>query len=145
MTEDEKVDGTKVAAEILKRMDGPAQTRIVANIEAAAPELAEKIQENLFRFDDIAELPDRGVQVLVQSVNHHDLVLSLKTAAPTTKQRILENVSERKKNLIAADEASQGPIKLSEVESAQKRILNTLDELRSSGKVRTGSSHDIWV
>jgi len=145
MSKDEEVDGAKIAADILSRMEPSAQTRIVANIEAEAPELALKINENMFRFDEIADLPDRGIQILAQSVNHHDLVLSLKKAEPKTRERIYENVSERKRDLLKDDSNTSSPVKSSDVEAAQRRVLNTLEELRASGKIRTESEHDIWV
>lgn len=145
MSKDEAVNGAKIAADILSRMDSSTQERLVKNIEQAAPELAIKIHENLFSFDDIAALPDRGIQILAQSVNHHDLVLSLKKAQPTTKEKVYQNVSERKRNLLQDDEGTLSSVKSSEVDAAQKRVLSTLDELRATGKIRAESEQDIWV
>ncbi|MCB0328902.1 MAG: hypothetical protein KDD70_04545 [Bdellovibrionales bacterium] len=145
MSKDEEVNGPRIAAEILSRMAPETQTRIVANIEASAPELALKISDEMFRFDDIAELPDRSIQVLAQAVNHHDLVVALKKALPKTKEKIYQNISERKRSLLTNDGDTMAPVKSSEVDFAQRRIMNTLEELRQAGKIRTESIQDVWV
>ena len=134
-TKDEVIDGVKAAARILSRMEPENQERIVAHIQVSSPELATQITESMFTFDDIASLSDRGIQVLAQRVEHDDLVLSLKKASDETKTRIFENVSARKKGLIETDYESLPPSHLSDVHNAQKRVLETLDELRKEGKI----------
>ena len=145
MSRDEPVDGPKIAAEILNRMDSEKRERIQRKIEEKAPELSVKIKESLFDFNDLASLTPQGVQVLVAAVEQKDLVLSLKKASPQVKETLFVNMSERKAKLVKEDFESLPPVRVSDVEDAQKRIMKTLDELRSSGQIRTQSKNDLWV
>ncbi len=143
--EDEKVNGPRIAAQILKNMKLSSKEKIVKAIEKRSPGLAKSINDNLFRFDDIIELTPQGVQTLVKEVEHDDLVLSLKLASPKAKEVILQNMSERKKNLVESDFESLGQVRKSEVEDAQKRILGILEQLRSQGLVRSQATSEVWV
>ena len=143
--EDEKVNGPRIAAQILKNMKLSSKEKIVKAIEKRSPGLAKSINDNLFRFDDIIELTPQGVQTLVKEVEHDDLVLSLKLASPKAKEVILQNMSERKKNLVESDFESLGQVRKSEVEDAQKRILGVLEQLRSQGLVRSKATSEVWV
>lgn len=143
--EDEKVNGPRIAAQILKNMKLSSKEKIVKAIEKRSPGLAKSINDNLFRFDDIIELTPQGVQTLVKEVEHDDLVLSLKLASPKAKEVILQNMSERKKNLVESDFESLGQVRKSEVEDAQKRILGVLEQLRSQGLVRSQAISEVWV
>ncbi len=143
--EDEKVDGPRIAAQILKSMAVSKKERLVQAIEQKAPRLAEKIAENLFRFDDIADLTPQGVQVLIKEIEHDDLVLSFKLASTGVKNIFLKNMSERKRALTESDIDALPPVKKSEVEEAQKRILAKLDILRTQGLIRTQSPNEVWV
>lgn len=142
---DEKVDGPGVAAQILNRMSTTVKDRIVANIKAAQPALAAKIEEKLFNFDEIAELQPQGVQILVKSVEHKDLVIALKTANPGVKSALYGNMSERKREMVEEDFHALPPTRLIEVEEAQRRIMIRLDELRKAGLVKTAGKKDVWV
>jgi len=145
--QDEIIDGVKAAAKILSKMEPENQERLVANIEVSSPELATQITESMFTFDDIAGLSDRGIQLLAQRVEHQDLVLSLKKASEKTKTRIFENVSERKKDLIEGDYETLPPTRISDVSAAQRRVLDTLEELKKEGKVLedTSRSEEAWI
>jgi flagellar motor switch protein FliG len=142
---DEPVNGPRIAAQILEQMDPENKKRIVQKIEALDPDLADKISENIFAFNDICTLPAKGIQVLAQSVNHHDLVLALKNADQPTRQAILKNVSSRKRTIIEDELPQAEAAPISDVNAAQKRILKTLDDLRTSGKVKTGGEQDLYV
>lgn len=146
MGEDEKVNGARIAAQILNAMEPGRKERIVSSIKAKEPKLAVKIEENLWSFEDVAELPSKGLQLLVQSANHHDLLLAMKTTTPAVREAILTNVSERKAALLKDDFANLPPVKLEEVQAAQKRILKILEDLRAQGKVQSpDSEQDLYV
>lgn len=142
---DEAVDGPKVAADILSRMKPAVQARLQKAIEAVDPAIAEKIAANIIRFDSIIELNTKGLQVLLKEIPHQDLVLSLKTASQTVKEILFNNMSERKQTMVRDDLAALPPTRLSEIEQAQRRIVQKMDELRTSGAIRTDSKNDIWV
>ncbi len=142
---DEAVNGPKIAALILSRMKGAQKERIVKAIQNSDPAIATKIEENLFNFDEIADLPNASVQVLLQNISPKDLVVSLKTASEKVKTIIFLNMSERKQQIVKDDFQALAPTRLSDVEEAQRRILGKLDELRTAGLLRTQSKNDIWV
>jgi len=143
--EDEKVNGPRIAAQILKSMNLSAKDRIVKTIEARSPRLAQKINENLFNFDDINELTPQGVQTLIKEIDHDDLVMSFKLATSEVKAILIQNMSERKRAMVESDLESMPPVKKLEVEDAQRRILVKLDELRTQGVIRTQSPNEIWI
>ena len=144
-TQDEKIDGPAVVAEILNRMGGEKKNRLVQAIAARAPELAAQIEENLFRFDDILSLHTKGFQILLQEVSQRDLALSLKTASEEVKEAILNNLSQRRVQMVLEDFEALPTVKLKDVEAAQRRILETLDQLRTAGKITTRSAGDVYV
>ena len=143
--DDEAVDGPKVAADILSRMKPAVQARLQKAIEAVDPAIAQKIADNIIRFDSIIELNTKGLQVLLKEIPHQDLVLSLKTASQTVKDILFNNMSERKQTMVREDLAALPPTRLSEIEQAQRRIVMKMDELRTSGAIRTDSKNDVWV
>lgn len=145
MSNDEPVDGPKIAAEILNRMDTPNKEKIVQAISKADPRLAQKIQASLWNFDEVTMVTSQGIQLLLNSIQHTDLVLSLKTASEDAKAVLFNNMSDRKAELVREDFAGLPAVKLSDVEAAQQRILKTLDGLRTSGQIRTQSKNDLWV
>jgi len=143
--EDEKVNGPKIAADILKKMTTAQKAKIVEAIEIKSPNLAKKITESLFSFEDIKELTPQGVQILIKEIDHNDLVMSFKLASPEIQNIFLKNMSERKKSMLQSDFETLPPVKKLEVEDAQKRILARLDELRTQGIIRTQSPNELWV
>jgi len=145
MTEDEKVDGPRVAAQILNSMRASDRDKLFGAIQQKAPELALQIKVNLFTFEDIAELTTQGIQLLISQIEHKDLVLSLKKASQPLQNFFYENMSERKRASVDEDLKALPPTQISDVEDAQKRILRKLEELRTLGKVLTQGKHDTWV
>lgn len=144
-SQDEAIDGAKVAAQIINRMKENNKTKIIARIKATNPDIAQRIEEKMFRFDDIADLTDQGVQLLIKEIDHQSLVISLKTASAEVKEMLFKNMSERKKIMVEDDFINLPPMRLSEVETAQRSILNRLDQLRTAGAIRTNDVNDVWV
>lgn len=142
---EESIDGASIAAQILNRMPSANKERIVRAIQTSAPEIAIKIEANLFNFEEIADLTPQGAQLLMKEVKHEDLLLSLKRASANVKKILFEGVSERRLQIIQEDFERLPPTRLSEVEDAQRRILEKLDELRKAGLIRTQSKNDLWV
>lgn len=144
-SKDEAVDGAKVAAEILKAMPTQTRERLMRKIASKDPSISIKVSQNLFNFNDIASLTSQGLQALIASVDQKDLVISFKTASDEVKEIFLTNMTDRKRRMITEDFQSLGKVKLSEVEDAQKRILKILDDLRTSGQIRSKGKNDVWV
>lgn len=144
-SKDEVVDGAKVAAQILSRMGGEAKERIIQAISQVEPELVVKIQENMFRFDDLVDVAPKGLQRLLAEVKHEDVVLSLKKASIEVKQVLLDNMSQRKRELVEGDVKTLPPTRKTEVDEAQRRILAKVEELRAAGVLQTQSKNDVWA
>lgn len=145
MGKDEPVDGGRVAAKILNCMPDSKKKRLLESIKESSPKAFQRIEENVFSFDDIPSVTARGLQKLVKEISHNDLVLSLKTASQSVREALLQNMSDRKRQIVVEDLESLGPKLKSEVEEAQKRIIQKLDELRAEGSIQTASTEDIWV
>ena len=144
-TEDEIVDGPRVAARILDNMPQSRREAIVTKIRQTDPGLAVKIEANLVTFEDIADLFPQGLQLLIKEIDHQDLIVSLKKASDKVKQALFVNMSQRKRQTVEEDFAGLPQMPLAEVEQAQSRILKKLDELRTAGLIRTQSESDTWV
>ena len=144
-TQDEQVNGAKIAADILRAMPTASRERLLKAVETQDPSILVKITDNLFNFNDIASLTSQGIQTLIAAVDQKDLVFSLKTASVEVKEALFANMSERKSRMITEDLQSLGKVKLSEVEECQRRILKILDDLRTAGQIRSESKKDIWV
>jgi flagellar motor switch protein FliG len=145
MSQDEKVDGPKLAADILSRMKPANREKIVESIKSRHPELLAKIEEKLVRFDDIVEASDQGIQLLLQRIAPTDLVLSLKTAGLEVKNALFKNMSDRKRRQVEEEVDRLGPVRVTEVEAAQRRIAVTLDQLRTEGLIRSRVKSEAWA
>ena len=142
---DEVVNGPKVAAEILNKMRPSERERLVQSMKQAAPEVTKKVEANLISFEDIAELTPQGIQLLIKEVDHRDLVISLRAASQKVSMALYNNMSARKRQSVAEDLDSLPEMESNEIEESQHRILKTLDTLRTQGKIRSESKSDVWV
>lgn len=137
MSKDEKVNGAAIAAAILSKMDTTAQSRIVQKMRQIDPVLTTKVEENIVTFDSLSNLSDKSAQLLLQHVSPQELALSLKSASPEVKEHLVKNLSERKRDQVKDELRQLPPIRLQEVEAAQRTILVKLDELEQAGLVRS--------
>lgn len=135
MSKDETIDGSKIAALILSRMPAKDQERIMSSIQAKSPSIAAKLEDSLFNFDRIAQLNDHAVQDLLKEIPHRDIVISLKAAGERVKEKLLENMSESKQRLVEEDFSTLPPMRVSDVQAAQRRILKKLEELYPEGGI----------
>jgi flagellar motor switch protein FliG len=127
--------GVKTAAEIINRMGSSIETAVLDYIREADADLAQKIQDNMFTFDDLAKLDDKGVQSLLKEVQSESLVIALKGATPELRDRIFKNMSSRAAETLREDLDSRGPVRVSEVESEQKEMLKTVRRLVDEGQI----------
>jgi flagellar motor switch protein FliG len=132
--------GLKAAAEILNLLGAGKSTALLEEITKADEPLAGRIQELMFVFEDLAALDDRSMQELVRRVTSDKLLLALKAASEEMKTKVFKNMSQRAAETLKEDLAAQGPVKLSEVEAAQKEILVAAREAAESGAITLGSS-----
>ncbi|MCP4567860.1 MAG: flagellar motor switch protein FliG [FCB group bacterium] len=140
--------GAKTIAEILNIIETSAEKNILQAIEADDADLASEIKNMMFVFDDIILLDDRGVQRLLKEVETKDLAISLKAAADEVKNKIFANVSERVSLLIKEEMEFMGPMRLTDVEASQQRIVETIRRLEEEGQIviaGRGGKDDIIV
>ncbi|MCC6708568.1 MAG: flagellar motor switch protein FliG [Gammaproteobacteria bacterium] len=132
--------GIKCAAEILNFVDRSIEAKINEQITEADADLATKIQDLMFTFENIADIDDRGIQALLREVSTDNLVLAMKGCDDAIKEKIFKNMSSRAAEMLREDLESKGPVKLSEVEGAQKEILGIARRLADEGTISLGGS-----
>ena len=127
--------GAKTAAEIINLLGSAVETSVLDYIREADNDLAQKIMDNMFTFDDLIKLDDKGIQALLKEVQSESLVIALKGANPEMRERIFKNMSSRAAETLKEDLESRGPVRLSEVESEQKEMLKTVRRLVDEGQI----------
>lgn len=140
--------GAKTIAEILNLIETTAEKNILQSIEAEDTELASEIKNMMFVFDDLILLDDRGIQRLLKEVETKDLAIALKAASDEVKNKIFSNVSERVAVLVKEEMEFMGPMRLTDVESAQQRIVENVRRLEEEGQIVVagrGGKEDIIV
>ena len=145
MSEDEKVDGPRVAARLLNSMPAEHKQHLLARIRNAAPKVSQLIEANIISYEDIAELPDQSVQRLISELDHRDLVLSLKKAGPQAKNALLRNMSQRKRQIVLNDLESLPPTPAADVEAAERRIVLVMERLRTAGAIHRREDDEEYV
>ncbi len=139
------VGGTRTAADILYKLDKDLEAEVMEKIREVDDDLGSQIKELMFVFDSLAELDDRGMQGLLREISGDSLGVALKGAEPATQDKILSNMSSRAADILREDMEARGPVRLSEVEEAQKEILTIALKLAEEGKIQLGSSGDEYV
>jgi flagellar motor switch protein FliG len=131
----EQAGGVDAVAEILNLADRSTEKGIMEGLEAEDPELVESIRRLMFVFEDILLVNDKGIQSVLKEVDNDDLSLSLKTASEELKTKILKNMSERAAQTIREEMQYMGPVRVSDVEAAQQKIVDIVRKLEESGDI----------
>ena len=134
--------GVKTAAEIINMLGNAVETAVLDYIREADTELAQKIMDNMFTFDDVEKLDDKAIQALLREVQSESLVIALKGAGAELRERIFKNMSTRAAETLREDLESRGPVRLSEVEAEQKELLKTVRRLADEGQIVIGGGGD---
>jgi flagellar motor switch protein FliG len=129
------VGGEKTAADILNFMDSSIEGKLMEELSAENEDLATKIQDLMFVFDNLRGVDDRGLQTMMREVSTDLLSLALKGVDDEFQQKFLKNMSSRAAEMLVEDMEAKGPVKLSEVEAAQKEILSIARKLEESGEI----------
>jgi flagellar motor switch protein FliG len=139
------VGGVKVAASILNLMDSASEQKLTENIKLVDESLGQSIQDLMFVFDNLADVDDRGIQALMREVSTDVLSIALRGCDPRVKEKILKNMSKRAADMLVEDMEAKGPVKLADVEAAQKDILATARRLAEAGTIALGGGGDDFV
>lgn len=137
--------GFKTAANIINFMDSSVGSAIMTAIQEHDNEMSDSIQELMFVFDNLIDVDDRGIQALLREVSSDNLTLALKAADEKIKDKILKNMSKRAAEMLKEDMESRGPVKLSDVEGAQKEILAVARRLADAGEIVLGGGGEEFV
>ena len=130
--------GTKAAAEMINLMGTSVETAVLDFIREADHDLAQKIMDNMFTFDDLDKIDDKGIQALLKEVQSESLVVALKGATPEMREKVFRNMSTRAAETLREDLESRGPVRVSEVEAEQKEMLKIVRRLADEGQLVLG-------
>ena len=134
--------GIKTAAEIINLLGANIEGTVIESIKGFDPDLAQKIMDKMFVFDDVNKLDDKSIQMVLKEVASDTLIVALKGAAPELKEKILNNMSSRAAETLREDLESRGPMRLSEVEAQQKEVLKVVRRLADEGQIVIGGGGD---
>ena len=134
--------GVKAAAEMINLMGTSVETSVLDYIREADNELAQKIMDNMFTFDDLEKIDDKGIQALLKEVQSESLVVALKGAKPEMREKVFKNMSTRAAETLREDLDSRGPVRVSEVEAEQKEMLKIVRRLADEGQIVLSSGGD---
>ncbi|MFZ5565367.1 MAG: flagellar motor switch protein FliG [Pseudomonadota bacterium] len=138
--------GIKTAAEMINLMGTVIEGTVLESIRSHDPDLAQKIMDKMFVFDDVMKLDDKAIQMILKEVASESLIVALKGAGPELKEKFLSNMSTRAAESLREDLESRGPMRLSEVEAQQKEILKIVRRLADEGQiVIAGGADDAMV
>ena len=140
--------GVKAVAEIMNRLDRSTERTLLGTLQEQEAELADNIRRLMFTFEDIIHVDDRGVQRILKEIDQRDLALAMKAASPDVSERVFKNMSERAGTLLKEEIGYLGPVRLRDVEDAQRRIVDTARRLEESGEIiiqSRGGQDDIVV
>ena len=138
--------GVKTAAEMINQLGGNADVAVLDTIRNYDVDLAQKIMDKMFVFDDLVKLDDRSLQLVLREVASETLIVALKGGTMEVRDKILANMSMRASEALREDLESRGPMRLSEVEAQQKEILKVVRRLAEEGQVTIGgAAEDSYV
>ena len=137
--------GVRRAAEILGRLDAAIEGQILDKIKEVDTDLGDKIEELMVVFDNLIGLSDRDIQTLLREIASDQLMIALRGADAAVQQKIMGNMSKRAAELLRDDLEAMPPVKLSDVEAAQKEIMATAKRLAEAGEITLSSKGDELV
>lgn len=142
----QSMGGIKTAAEILNFMSGDLEASAMEAFKNYDPDMAQKVMDQMFVFDNIIDIDDRGIQLLLREVQSETLIIALKSATQELREKIFKNMSQRAAEMLREDLEAKGPVRLSEVEEKQKEILQIARRLADEGQIVLGvKGEDVYV
>ncbi len=127
--------GVKAAAEIINQLGSALETSVLDYVRESDADLAQKLMDNMFGFDDLIKLDDKGIQAVLKEVQSESLVLALKGATPEMRDKVFKNMSSRAAETLKEDLEGRGPVRVSDVEAEQKEILKVVRRLVDEGQI----------
>ncbi len=137
--------GYKVAAEIMNNLDSSIEAELMDAIKEVDEDMGTQIQDLMFVFDNLKEVEDRGIQALLREVSSEVLIVALKGADEGLQEKVFKNMSKRAAELLRDDLEAKGPVRVSEVETAQKEILTIARRMADSGEIMLGGGGEQMI
>jgi flagellar motor switch protein FliG len=137
-----QMGGVRAAAEILNYFSGENEASVMENLRNYDPDMTQQIMDEMFVFDNIMDIDDRGIQTLLREVQSESLIVALKGANVELREKFFKNMSQRAAEMMREDLDSKGPVRLSEVEQQQKAILQVVRRLSDEGQITLGAKGD---
>ena len=134
--------GIKAAAKIMNFTKTELESTVMKGLEDMDPDLMLKIQDNMFTFENLVQVDNKGIQVLMRNVEPDQLMTALKGASEAVLDRFLSNMSERARGMFKDDMDAKGPLRISQVEDAQKQIMRSARKLSDAGDLILGGGAD---
>ena len=132
--------GVRTVAEILNYMGSANETTVIDSIREYDPALAQNILDEMFVFENLLDIDDRSIQLLLREIQSDSLILAMKGASETLREKIFKNMSMRAAEMLREDLESRGPVRVSEVENEQKEILKIVRRLADEGQIVLGGA-----
>lgn len=139
------IGGTKTAAEIMNNLEGAVEQELMQAIKDVDEDMGNRIQDLMFVFDNLRDVDDRGIQSLLREVSSEVLILALKGADDYLKEKFFSNMSKRAAELLRDDLEAKGPVRLVEVEAAQKEILVVARRMADAGEIHLGGGGETMI
>lgn len=139
------VGGVKAAANIMNNLETTIEQTLMSSIRERNEKLGQSIEELMFVFDNLSDLDDRSMQTLLREVSNDQLVVALRGAEPDLQEKFFRNMSQRAAEMLKDDMEAKGPVRLAEVDAAQKEILATARRMGEAGEIQLGASNEEFV
>ncbi|WP_108446309.1 flagellar motor switch protein FliG [Halomonas denitrificans] len=140
-----KMGGVRTAAEILNLMNSNQEEAAIETVRSHSEDLAQKIIDEMFLFENLIDLDDRSIQMILKEIDTNSLVVALKGAPETLMDKFMRNMSQRAADLMREDMEARGPIRVSQVETEQKAILQVVRRLADGGEIVLSGGDDTYV
>jgi flagellar motor switch protein FliG len=134
--------GVRTTAEILNFIGGVQESSVIETVRGYDPDLAQKIIDEMFVFEDIIAIDDRGIQLILREIQSESLIIALKGSSEDLREKIFKNMSQRAAEMLREDLEAKGPVRVSEVETEQKEILKVVRRLSDEGQISLGGKGD---
>jgi flagellar motor switch protein FliG len=134
--------GVRTAAEILNYLGSANETAAIEAVREFDAELAQKLLDEMFVFENLLDIDDRGIQALLREIQSESLIIALKGSDEALREKIFKNMSQRAAEMLRDDLEAKGPVRLSEVEAEQKEILKVVRRMAEEGLIILGGKGD---
>ncbi|MCC6574559.1 MAG: flagellar motor switch protein FliG [Planctomycetes bacterium] len=140
--------GVQMAAKVLTQVKSQVEKGVMEVLEEEDPDLARQLLDNMFVFEDLLRIDDKGVQIILREIGHQDLATALRNASPELKAHVFRNMSARASEMVQQDMEYAGPMRISEVEAAQHHIIEVVRKLQSDNTIAIsgrGGEQEVYV